>query len=260
MKGRTKKFVKRDYSLMSPMEVYNLVRSGELGKFPNNYLDKDTIKEIVRHVFLKELRYTREDILCVDHKYFMRIYMGGFRKFFELTDYKILQYCFPEYDLKPWEFRRVEQHFWVDEENQKEFLLWVMKKENLDPRKREDLRKLNARMIITHGGSRLLRTNDDIFDIISVVNEGRYKEWEIMKVGGWTEAKVIEAVKWLVEEKLNYSLEQACSLRVRDFKRHNLDGMLQKGCNHSILYALNLAYDNRFARDGIRGIYLKSNG
>ena len=46
-----RKYVKRDYSAMHPMDVYDLLRYGELKKFPNNYLTKENIKCIVRQVF-----------------------------------------------------------------------------------------------------------------------------------------------------------------------------------------------------------------
>lgn len=253
---KRRKYIKRDYTKMTPMEVYDLVRYGDLKKFPSNYLDKDNIKAIVRHVFLKELKLTRADMLLLEHKFFTEHSMGGFRKFFEMKNYRVIAYSFPELDIRAWEMRKVEPQFWEDKENQKEFILWAMEKEGINPYSKEDLRRFTARSIIKHGGSRILKAEDDIYTIIGPVIEYRFKEWEIMKVRAWKQEKIIAAVKWLVEEKLHYTMEQACTLKVSDFKKYNLDGMLQKGCNHSILYALNLTYGNIFARDGIRGMYL----
>ena len=199
---KRRKYVKRNYADMSPMEVYDIVRTRELKKFPNNYLDKDTIKEIVRYVFLKELKLTREQILAkVDHKFLMELYMGGFRKFFDMKDYKVISYALPEMDLRAWEFTKVEPGFWENKENQKEFLLWVMAKEKLNPASKEDLRKLTARIVINYGGSRILKAEPDFYRVLSVVVEDKFKEWEIMKVRVWKEEKVRAAVKWLVEEK-----------------------------------------------------------
>jgi len=254
---KKRKYVKRDYASMTPMMVYDLVRTGELKKFPNNYLDKETIKEIVRHVFLEELNFTREKIIeKVNHKYLMELNMGGFRKFFDMKDHKLISFCFPEMDIKAWEFCKVEPQFWENKENQKEFLLWVMEKENLNPDSKEDLRKITARLVIKHGGAHILKQEPDFYTILSVVVEDRFKEWEIMKVRVWKEEKVKAAVIWLVEEKMGYTLEEACTLKVSDFKRYNLDGMLQKAFNHSIIDALNFTYNDCFVRDGIRGIRL----
>ena len=255
---KRRKYVKRDYTRMRPMDVYDLVRYEELKKFPNNYLDKEVIKDIVRHVFLKELKLTRRDIVLLGHDFFTEHSMGGFRKFFDMKDYNVIKYCFPEMDIKPWEMRKVEDKFWEDPENQKDFILWVMKKEKINPASKEDLRRFTARIIIKYGGSRILKMEENIYTILAPIIEHRYEEWEIMKVRVWTTEKMIKAVKWLVEEKLKYTLEQACTLKVSDFKEYNLDGMLQKGCNHSIIKALNLAYGDAFVRDGIRGIRLES--
>lgn len=252
-----RKYVKRDYLSMTPMMVYDIVRLGELKKFPNNFLDKDTIKEIVRYVFLRELKFSREDIIKkVDHEFLMKHYMGGFRKFFDMKDYKVIAYCFPEMDIKAWEFRKVEPQFWKNKDNQKEFLLWVIEKENLNLDSKEDLRKITARMVINYGGSRILKEEPEFYNVLSNVVENRFKEWEIMKVRSWKKKKVKDAVRWLVEEKMGYTLEEACTLRIKDFKENNLDGMLQKVFNHSIIDALNFAYGNCFVRDGSKSIRL----
>lgn len=252
-----RKYVKRDYASMNPITVYNIVRRGELKKFPNNYLDKATIKVIVRHVLLKEQRLTREEIVKnVNYGYLMKLNMGGFRKFFDLKIYKLVSYCFPEMNIKAWEMCKVEAQFWDDKENQKDFLLWIMEKEELNPYSKEDLRKITARMVIDYGGARMLKTEEDLYSILCTVCGDTFKEWEIMKIRSWKEEKVKAAVIWLVEEKMCYTLEQACNLRVKDFKDNNLDGMLQKACNHSILNALNLAYGNRFIRVNSKKIVL----
>lgn len=255
---KRRKYIKRNYTCMSPMEVYDLVRNGDLKKFPSNYLDKNTIKEIVREVLINELKLTRSDILKqVDHDFMTKHYMGGFRKFFDMKDHNVITYSFPEMSIHGWEFTKVEPHYWKDKNNQREFLLWVMEQECINSKSKEDLRKFTAETVRNYGGSRLFKVEPDFYTILKTVINDDFKEWEIMKVRVWKEEKIITAVKWLVEEKLNYTLEEACLLKVSDFKKYNLDGMLQRGCNHSILYALNLAYGNCFVRDGTRGIILR---
>ena len=59
---------------MRPIDVYDLVRTGELKKFPNNYLDKGIIKDIVRKVLLEEKKLTREDIITkVNYEFLMNL-------------------------------------------------------------------------------------------------------------------------------------------------------------------------------------------
>lgn len=252
-----KRYVKRDYSTMHPMEVYNLVRRGDLQRFPNNYLEKSMVKIILRKVVLEEMKFTREDIIkMVDHSFMSKHYMGGFRKLFDTKMYNLIDYCFPEMKIKAWELSKVTPGFWKNKDNQREFLIWVMEKEEIDPNSKKDLRRLTAEVIRKYGGSKLLKIEADIYTILDTVVCGRFKEWEIMKLRVWNKEKAIAAIKWLVEEKLNYTLEEACKLKSADFKRNNLDGLLQKHCNHSVLEALNLAYGNCFIRENSKKIRL----
>lgn len=252
-----KRYVKRDYSMYHPLEVYNLVRRGDLKKFPNNYLDKSVVKIIVRHVVLVEMKFTRKDIIKnVDYPFMARNYMGGFRKLFDTKMYYLIDYCFPEMEIKAWELAKVTPGFWENEENIRAFLIWVMEKEGIDPNSKKDLRRLTAAVIRKHGGGKLLKTEPDVYAILNIVVCDRFKEWEIMKLRAWDKEKAIAAIKWLVEEKMGYTLEEACELKSDDFRRNNLDGLLQKCCNHSVIEALNLAYGDCFVRESAKKIRL----
>ena len=68
-----------------------------------------------------------------------------------------------------------------------------------------------------------------------------------MKTSTWTDEKVTEAVKWLIEEKLKWSEEDVINkMSASVFREYNLDGMLQKHCNHSPLKALQIAYPGKY--------------
>ena len=242
---------------MPAMEVYKLVATGQLKKFPHNYLEKESIKEIVRNVFLNELKLTREDVLKIKQEDMTSRYMGGFRKFFDMQNALVMIYSFPEWDLKPWEFTKVHPKFWEDTNNQREFVLWIAKKEGLDITCKEDLRKITVQMIWKYRGSKALVAAGGTYGLLKTVCGDKYKEWEITKVVSWTDEKVVEAVKWLLEEKLKITSKESCKIRVTHFKKYNLDGMLQKACNHSIIRALNMAYPGRYTRKDARNIVLK---
>lgn len=251
-------YKKRNYFKMHPLEVYNLVATGELKKFPDHYLDKDNIKEIVRHLFLNVYHFSREDIIKkVNHKFFEKIYLGGVRKKFNTKDYLVIEYCFPELDIKPWEYcGSVPNNFWCDKKNQKEFVLWIAKKEGIKLKDKYGFLKITAQVINKYGGSKAMKHAGGVYGLLDSVYPGKYKEWEITKVSYWNEEKAIPAIKWLVEERLTLTKEQVCNLKVKDFADNDLDGMLQNVCHHSIIYALNLAYPGVYVRDGIRSISL----
>lgn len=89
--------VKRNHMMMEPLELYALVAKGKLNKFPNNYLDKQSIKVMVRHIILNVYKYTRADVLeKVGHPFFRKNFLGGAKKFFNSSNTEMLIYCFPE--------------------------------------------------------------------------------------------------------------------------------------------------------------------
>ena len=241
---------------LAPLEMYSLVVKGRYKKFPNNYLDKESIKVMVRYLILDSYNYTREDVLAkVNQTFFSTNQLGGARKFFNNGYVEMLIYCFPEWELKPWEFRQVNNNsFWKDTKNQKDFICWVAQKEGLDITTKEGLRKLTAQVLSKYGGGKCMVHAGGLFELLNTVAQGRYKKWEITKMVSWSTEDVIIATKWLIEEKLQYSPEQVCNIKIADFAKYNLDGMLQKACKHSIIEALELAYPGKYYRDGIRGI------
>lgn len=246
-----------DVFSLEPVEVYKLVLDGTLKKFPMYYLDKIKCKTILRYVVLEKYKYSREDILKLNRNFLSDNKMGGFKNFFDTQIYKMLSYSFPELEIKPWELTKVYPNYWKDKDNQKEFIIWVAEKEGLDLNSKQDLRKLTADVIQRYGGSKPLVHSGGEYELLKSVTGDKYKEWEIIAISSWSKEKAIDAVKWLVEERLNITLEQACDLKTSDFMENNLDGMLQKVFKHSILAALNTAYPNKFIRESARGIKCK---
>jgi hypothetical protein len=57
---------------------------------------------------------------------------------------------------------------------------------------------------------------------------GIFKPWELKgsNVGRWTKRLRIEAVRWLVEEKLNLPREHLMYIEAHDFEQHGLAGLL----------------------------------
>lgn len=253
-----KKYVKRDYTSLTPIDVYKLVASGKLKKFPNHYLDMEAIKEISRYVILDIYHFTKEDICKkINQPFLSKNYMGGFARRFEYDTLGFVNYCFPEFNIKGWEMVKVKPEFWEDKKNQKEFMLYLFEKLNIDPNSKEDLRRVTARDIIKYGGSNALKKTDGYFSLIQTVTKDKFQEWEIIKIRAWDAEKAKTAVKWLVEKRLKLDKKAACNITVQDFKDNNLDGMLQKVFNHSILNALNATYGDIYYREGIRNIKLR---
>ena len=239
---------KTNWEKFQPVEVYSLVVSGSLKRFPNGYLDKDNCKEIIRYVLLDTLHMTREEICEKISINFLKKYrIGCFNRMFNYKIADIASYCFPEMDIRPWELTKVDNKFWHNPDNRREFLLWVAQKEKLDMTNINDVRKINANLLRKHGGSRSFRDSDGVFSVISLVTGDSIKEWELVKMSKWTEAKAIEAMHWLIEEKLGWTDEEVYNnLTVHTFYEYNLGGLLKNYCGHRPLRALEIAYPGKF--------------
>lgn len=243
---------------LDPLSMYVMLLQGKLKTFPNNYLDKESIKIMVRHLILTLHGYTREDVLTkVNHAFLQDNCLGGAKKFFNNRDVEMLIFCFPEWKLKAWEFEKVPQNFWKSKKNQRDFVLWVAKKEKIKLRTKGDYRKITAELIVKYGGSKAMRHAGSLFNLLNTVACDKYKKWEITAIWPWHEDEVIPAIKWLVEEKLQLTPEQACNLTKQDFIDNNLDGLLAHIGNRSVLKALEVAYPGMYYRDTRYGIKLK---
>lgn len=241
-----KKF-RTDNSNLTDTEVYFKVITGKLKKFPNNFLNKDTCKDILRYVCINMYNMSRTQICHINQGFLFQNYIGGFRKIFNYDVFSLIQYSFPELNIKRWEASKVSANFWQDKKNQKDFILWVAQKENLNLSRLEDISKINSKMIIKYGGSKAIRAAGGTFELISTATGDTFKEWEVLKIDVWTESKAIDAIKWLIEDILCWNDEQIINqLTANIFRANHLGGLLKNYCNNSPIAAINLAYPGKF--------------
>ncbi len=241
---------KLDYSNLSMVEVYDHLVAGTILKFPNGYINKQNMKELLREVILNRHKLSREDICNkLSYEYLKKHNLGGSRKAFDSNMYKLISYCFPEFQIKQWELRKVSDGFWEDENNRKEFMEWVCEKENINVDSLEDLKRIDARMIQKHGGSKALRYGGGLYNLITLIAETEVKEWQVIKMPVWTKQKVAYAVKWMIEEKLKWSEEDVIrKISASIFYEYDLGGLLSKYCDHSPIRALQVAYPGQYTK------------
>ena len=167
--------------------------------------------------------------------------------------------CFPEMNIKPWELNKIQNGFWVEKQTQKEFMQWVVEKEKIDVKSIESLRRIDAKLVEKYGGSKPLVHGGGLYNLILLIAKVEVKEWQVIKMREWKAEKAIEAVKWLIEEKLKWSDEEIeTNLSIKVFDDNYLGGMLQRFCNNSPARALELAYPNKkFELKNRRNDYLR---
>lgn len=237
-----------DWFSEDPIVVWKTVREGtELKVFPNNYLNKDTAKLLIRELLLKELKLSRDEMLSINYRFLSNYKLGGTRKFFDNNITDLLIYCFPEFKFHPWEVTKSQPHMWEDENIRSGFIRWVAEKENIDLTNIKDISRFSAIMIQNYGGSKALKYGNGLFELIKPVISPEIKEWQVFKVNKWDKDKAIKAVKWLIEEQLKWSYQDVYEkLTAKVFYKNNLGGLLSKFCHNSPYEAFNLAYPNVF--------------
>ena len=250
MRRRHTRSKKLDYSKLSPIEVYGYVEAGVISRFPNNYITKENMRKIIREVILNRLKLTREDI-CekVNYTFLRKYYLGGSKIAFNSNVYNLITYCFPEFDIKYWELNKVENGFWEKEDNRREYMLWLAKKENIDTKSIDDLKRINARLINSNFGSKALKFGGGVYQLVLLIAEVDIKEWQLIKISCWDEEKVKDAVKWMIEEKLKWTHEDVVNnISAKVFYDNDLGGLLSKFCYHSPIKALKIAYPGEYTK------------
>lgn len=248
-----------DYTSLTAVQVYDYVVAGRILTFPNGYVIPENMKEILREVILKRHKLTKEEICKkVNYTYLKRFQLGGARRAFNGSMYELITYCFPEFNIKRWELNKVPNGYWKNKEFKKEFMLWVAEKEGIDLESVSDLSRITAKLIQSYGGSKVI---DDmtVFEAIKLIAQTDVREWQVIKVPSWTDEKVKEAVRWLIEEKLKWSHDEVVEkISARVFYAHDLGGMLRKHCNHSPIKALQIAYPCEYTKlRNVRPEYLR---
>lgn len=112
-------------------------------------------------------------------------------------------------------------------------------------------KRINIKLLNNHKLRGLINTcfKGSIYELINNAYPNRFKPWEFPVIAEyyWNSRTVIEASKWLFEEKLGWTLQdikQNISYSV--FKQFNLDEMLECYCQNSIHSLLDLVYPGKF--------------
>lgn len=125
----------------------------------------------------------------------------------------------------------------------------------------DEILKLSARFFTKNrlGGMLAICFNASPFEAIDAAYPGRFKPYQMYMTpqGYWNNIENgIEAIKWLIDEKLKLSDDEIVASISKDFFiKYNLNGMLSHCFNGSPFGAINAAYPNRFKTSQFKNIY-----
>ncbi|APC82262.1 hypothetical protein [Clostridium botulinum] len=200
---------KIDISNLSDVEIYKLVLNKKIYRFPKNFWNFNTAKNITKYLIEDVLKWSDEDVkiklkqqtFC-DHKL-----RGMLDTLFNNSPYKALNNAYPS-KYKPWELNITLGGYW-NEKTAYEFIKWYIEKNKWS---KEDIKdNFSKTMLINAGYDRAMECiEEDTFGIIDKLYPGEFKPWELKQVSieYWNKETMGQALRWLVEDKLKIDLSK----------------------------------------------------
>lgn len=250
--GNKKKRINTE--LLTAVEVYKLVLSGELKAFPAYFWSetdgKDNAREVTRYLFEEILSWSPEDIKKkFKHEVMKRYKLDGmYLNCFGQDLFQVVDNAYPGI-FRPWEMAKKPHDFWTDE-NCRLAMKWLFE-EKLEIDTSNPMRKIESDDFKDNGLSGMLnmRFKNQPFKAVEFMYPGKFREWEITKTvkGFWTLENAASATRWLFEEKLKWSDQEIMSrVTSHTFSENGLKGMMAAVFEGSPFYALENAYPGRF--------------
>lgn len=242
---------------LNEIEIYELVRTGVLGRFPLYFFDCDEsdiyCPLIVRHLIedILNLKDRNEVTQKIRKSSFTENKLAGLLSIkYDSSPSKAVINAYPERNYKLWEFHECQNNYWVGEKgraNGIEATKWLFE-EKLKWNK-EDIKEGATWDLFTSNGLRgmLKRAfNNSIWECIESTYPGAFKRWEIgehVPNEYWDIEKGTEALRWLIEERLKWTKEDVKEkLDKQVFIDNDLYGMVQRCFFSSPFLAINSAF------------------
>lgn len=247
------------------VEIYKEILRGDKKQFPSGtWVRPDSLenaKKCIKYLIENKLKFTDEEIKNKICSTFFREYKlaGMLYTCFNNSPYNAINIIYPN-RFKPWEFVLVTRNYWKSEENCIAAIKWLVE-EKLHLSDEELKNKLSFDLFVDNNLKGMLTCcfNNSPFAAINLAYPNKFKPWEfsICPKRYWTKETSIEAIKWLVEEKLNLSDDELKeNLSNRLFIDNGLGGMINIVYNYSPFAAINSAYPNKFKKEDFK-IYCK---
>lgn len=226
------------------LQTYAKVRSGALKRFPNGTWSpenggRESFRRCVREYFLNILNWSREDVVKnVTQATFRhgKLY-GGLNLLYGSSPSSALKSIFPEWEIKEWELVRVPQSKYWNKETILKATRWLFEvKLNLSSREeiimnasRETFIENNLYKAYQAFHKKIDLDNSRLFELISLsFQEYNFQIYEFSDIRNRTEQDIVKSVKWLVEEKYGWSLDDTAeNIKTSHFKENGLYGMLK---------------------------------
>lgn len=247
-----KVYSQEELVMMSPVDLFEMVLCGEVKRFPNRYWvafePEENIIPIVRYLIEEKLKLSEEELKTRWGLKLLREYKlaGMLNVAFANSTFALINTVYPN-RFKPWEFNRTGS--WTVESGI-EAIRWVVE-EKLKLSDEELKKQWSKNFVCQHDliGAVQYVFSNNLFLAIDSAYPNRFKPWEFQMVSNqyWTNETVVEAVKWLIEEKLKLSedeLKEQWSYSL--LKQHRLLLAVTDYFDGNLFDVIEAIYPNRF--------------
>ena len=236
--------------------VYEAINEAYPGKFkpwefksvPKGYWNKETAAKATRWLIEEKLKWTDEEILKnISRKIFLEYGLDSMTYImFNRNLAKTIQNAYPG-KFKPWEFKSVPKGYW-NKETAAKATRWLIE-EKLKWNDDEIIKNLSNETLKNNGLCKITSMFKCIpYEIIDNAYPGKFKPWQLKNVpdGYWNKETAALAIRWLIEEKLNWSEETL--LDYLSFKLIKDNGFISIGkmFNYSPYEIIDNAYPGKF--------------
>lgn len=246
------KINKNELINLSATELYKMVLRKDITKFPNGFWQKPEAEqnaiEITKYLIVDILGW---DSIDIKEKWCGNILKKNSLKgmlscVFNSSPYKVINLAYPNI-FKPWELSRISIKYWTMETGI-EAIKWLfeVKLQWSDSDIKENF---TGNVLINNGigGMFYIVFKSIAYNAINSAYPGKFMPWEFKhtKNSYWTVKTGIEATKWLIEKKLQWSETDIKEKLFRNiFIENGLNGMLQKCFDQSYKRAIKISYPN----------------
>jgi hypothetical protein len=163
---------------------------------------------------------------------------------YKCSIYKLITSIYKEYDWKPWLFKKVPRSYWNNLQNQKKYLEWFVKQQNIQ--KMEDWYKLQITDLKKNGAKGLLaKYNNSLYKLLSTIYpEYDWKPWLFQRVPRSYWANLDNQKKYLEWIKIKFNIQKFddwYKLTAKDIKDNGGAGLLFH-YNGSLFQTLKIIY------------------
>lgn len=224
-----------DLDKYSAVELYKLILSGHVGRFPAYFWKNDFSFDYAKEIgfYIINEHFNNEDSRILDgygNAFVNRVKLHSVLKLFNGRAFDYIDFLFPN-RFKPWEFKSCPNAFW-NSENAIIATQWLIDS-RLCWNENEVKDHLNYRAFVDNklGGMLSQVHNDSVFSALNAAYPDKYKPWDLKRVSVnfWKyEQNVINALTWLINDKLHLSSREVPNkLTIDVLVQNGFSGMLR---------------------------------